>query len=729
MATKQQLESTLIKVHNLIVNSSADSPDIEKYQRQRQVLSAAISSGQYEGYKEEQDLKRYQDQAQKDLAEDTGIMEALAVSFGKGIHDVARVAGVRGPESEIEKVGYQALEEEHPISTMIGKAAGQTAPFAPLGVGAGAIPNVYGKIAGATVLGGLEGGVVSAAEGGNVTTGTGIGAMISGGLATFSPFLGKLARKAFGKITGRAGGELLTPDGLPTPEFQEALDSANVTWESLKQTAQDIVSQQHPRADPEQVARLAGFKEMDSPATRGQITKDFEQQKLEQGLLESATEPAAEPVRQIVKSQSEAFRAYLDDVVDQLGVTQETGSAIKEALTQRKAMLKSEKNRLYSKLAEEAKDGAGIPVFTQDILDAMPDRRVMRDLTGLAEPQMKVLNDVLVEYGINQSPEAVEAAIAKGIDIDPLSLENFESFRIRLNTITNSDPAKAATVGVATGPLKRALDAAVDEAAATIERAGSGNIANTARQARQANIALRTEFDESKITSKLIDSVKRGSTQPKVEASQAYNKIMNAGAPIENLERVMSSLKKSGPNGKKAIQEMQARAVLDLVESAFSAQSRQIGGQRTFGGVPFSKQFEKLEPKLKTLFADDPQAWGKLENAYNRAQDIIPPAGAMPKGSAGYFIDTLNRIGVHSIASKLPFANEIFEVAMRAGEGSASRKIAEKAIMNNPDLKELAKLLDNEYPRIATLLGITGVSQEKEEKRPNHFEVTRGNDQ
>jgi len=669
-------------------------------------------------------------EAIREIAQEIGPIQAGFIAAGKGMYDIGRGLGIIEPAGEVEREAYEALERERPISTFVGEVAGEAAPFAALGpiaggvraLGARAIPALAGpvglsaRVAGTAGIGALEGGILAGAEEAgfeDTAKAAGFGGLVAGGAELLIPVVGRLGGKIVRKVTGKQPkGSLVRPDGMPTDEMADALEKAGMTWEDMKLDAQDLIAKLEPGTIPEQAARLAGFEQIGAPALKGQISKEFAQRKLEQGLIESGTEAAGEPVRQVFKQQSEAIRGELDSIVDAMGVTGETGEAMKDALSGRRKTLKADRKELYGRLAEEAKEVDTVPVATHDIYNALPDRGTLRDIASLAPNQFKALNDILVEFGIEQGQEAVESAAKRGVTSDPLGLENFESLRKRLGAIERSDQTGA--ISVVTGPLKRALDNEIDLVTEAMEGAG-GKIAETAKAARLSNVALKTEFDEAKITSKLIDSVKRGSTQPKVEVSKAYQKVMNPNEPIENLDRVLTSLKKGGALGAKAIDEMKGRAVLDLIDSAFTSQYRQVSGQRIFGADPFSKQYEKMLPKLEMLFDGDAKALKRIKNVYERAQDIIPPGGAVPKGSAGFFIDALNKIGIYSISLKVPFVREVFEVAQMAGRSATARQQAKKSLDAKPQVKEMAQLISRDYPQIAATLGIAAIIEREEE--------------
>ena len=293
---------------------------------------------------------------------ETGPVEATFVGWGKGLFDIGRGLGLIDPATPFEKEAYRGLKEEYPIATAVGEIGGQASPFVAaevllpeLAAGAALTPGfrAVGEAAkrlprwlGTGAVGAAEAGTIVSAEGGRleeIGAATGLGGAVATGAELLIPVLGRLVGKVFRNVTGTVPkGSLVRPDGLPTDEMMDALDQAGLTWEDLKIEAQDLIAKQEPGAVPEQAARLAGFEQMGAPALRGEVTKDFGERKLEQQLLESGSEKAAEPIRQVKRQQSEAMRTELDSLVDDLGITGETGEAMKGALNQRKAYLKGE---------------------------------------------------------------------------------------------------------------------------------------------------------------------------------------------------------------------------------------------------------------------------------------------------------------------------------------------------------------------------------------------------
>ncbi len=119
----------------------------------------------------------------KDLASEQSLPQAAAIAIGKGMYDIGRGLGIIDPATETESQGYKALEAERPITTTVGQAVGQSAPFLVPGAGVGAIASTPARIAAATGLGAAEGGLIAEGTGGNfedIATSTGLGGRYCG---------------------------------------------------------------------------------------------------------------------------------------------------------------------------------------------------------------------------------------------------------------------------------------------------------------------------------------------------------------------------------------------------------------------------------------------------------------------------------------------------------------------------------------------------------------------
>lgn len=639
-----------------------------------------------------------------------GVSEFL-VGAGRGMTSIGRGLGLVDDEDPTTREAFARLTEES-IPAQAGEIVGEAAPFlvaAPVS-GAGLATQVGGraiipaaqtfggKIAGATALGALEGGIIARGRGGDETqtaVGAGAGGAIAGSIEAISPVLGRLGRAVFDRLGRKPKGPLLTPEGAPTPELQQALAETGTSFDDLAAEAFTIVNREG--VDPVQATRAARFGAQGIPATAGDISQDFGQQATEQRLISQAGSEAGEPIRQLRLQQSEAFRNQVNELVDSLGVPEEAGSSIKTALEGRKKLLRSEKNALYREVAESSPTVANAPLFTDSIADSMPDAREIRRLSRLAPGPVKAAQDLLVEFGVDKSDDALEAFAD---DITPLSLGNFEDFRQAINQIERADQTGA--VQVITGPIKRALDAEaqiVDDAIKQIDGVDTG-VLDTLGQARERVRTLKTEFSPQSITGRLID-VKRDGVTPVIEASKVSQDLLRPNAPIENLERTLTSLRKSGPDGKKAIKDLQASVVLNALDDALRSPSRKTSGIETIGGTQFANSLSKFgDDKLKELFKGDQKALSRLLNLKQTALDISPAAAATPKGSAPVILDIINRAG------SFPGLAAIRDAVGFVVKAGADERAVRKAMQAKPAFKRAITALENDFPALASALGV-----------------------
>jgi hypothetical protein len=655
-------------------------------------------------------------------------LQKFTIGLGRGLTNVARGLGLAEQEDPVTKRAFERMADDSVIPT-VGQVVGEAAPFvaaAPL-AGAGLTTSTAGRtlipaaqstaarILGTGALGAAEGSIISKGGGGDTTdilAGGAIGGALAGGIEAISPVIGRLGRALFQRLGKTPKGPLLTPDGTPTPEFQAALDQTGTRFEDLTEEAFTLVNREG--VNPEQAARAARFQSQGIPATAGDITQDFAQQAKEQRLLNQAGIEAAEPLRQMKLQQSQAFTGKVDDLVNSLGVADDLGESVKTALTGRKELLQAEKNALYKQVAETAPEVANMPLFTGSISEAIPGQREMRRLSQIQGNQIPAVKDLLVEFGIDKTPESVEKFIKSGGEVVPLNIGNFEDFRQGLLRAARGDNTGATSV--VTGPLQRALDAEaelIDDAL----KARGGDIAptvlDTLKAARERVRTIKTEFSPQAITGRLINTKQDGVT-PVIEASKVARELLKADsrgvASIENLQRTMASLRKAGKPGQKAIKNMQAAVVMNALEDSLKAVSNKTSGAQMFNPAQFSKSLENLgEKKLQEVFRGNEKALSRLMNLKATARDIVPAAAATPKGSAPVILDVLSR------ASSMPglaAVRDTINFVVRAG---ADDRAVRKAMNSKPAFRRVLTNMETDFPSIAAAIGVSAALKDEQE--------------
>lgn len=671
----------------------------------RNLIAELNQSKQPTASTQPQQLDPYQE-----LAKEQGMFQTGAIAAGRGLAKIVRALGAEdimgtgfpGVETPEERQAFQALERERPVATAVGEAVGEALPFAAVPVGA--VPGTIGRVAAATGLGALEGGLIKRGEGATETeqlAGAGIGGAIAGGMEAILPVIGRIGGKIIRRVTGKTPkGSVVDAAGRPSQELAEALQKSGMSFDDLQQGTIEFMQKQQAGAVPEQAARAARFKEVGIPATRGDITQEFGQQAVESRLFEAAADPLGDPLRSLRLQQSEGIKQNLESLVERSGVPENVGDAIKDALSGKKAMLKAQKNALYRKAAAAADDAGVLPFPTENIEAAIPDQRKIDRIARIKGSQVNGVTDLLSEFGILPPKEGIEPI--------QLSIQNFDDFRMALGQLERADQTGATSVIV--GPIREALDLEAENIDTIFKKAGVKNeVLEPLKDARDTVRQLKTEFDPKGTVGRLIEPKGQAGDQV-IEASKVFNDIVGTNQPIEKLEKTLTALKQAGPKGIKAIGDLQAATVRDVIDQAFKAETRRVQGVKTFGAVPFKRRLAQIgEDKLNLIFSTNKPLLKELKKVAAVADDLIPPSGAIPKGSASVILDSLNKAGIMTILGKVPGGGLFAEGINRLAEGQANRSALKQAMNASPDIRRTISLIESEMPSMASALGIATV--------------------
>lgn len=629
----------------------------------------------------------------------------------KGLGDVGRGLGLLDELTPEEKAEFDAIAKDRP-DVKAGEIIGQVAPWLYPAALVSKIASLPARLLATSSIAGTEGYTVTRGQGGTKSEAAFAGA-VGFGLGTISEALGPIidrSVRALGRQFGLAPGvALLTKEGRPTPQFQKALDGAGVSFDDIQQSALVEIQKLKNLSEPEQAARLARFRSEGIEPTAGQVTQDFTQQAQEARLASMATGPEGEPIRQRFLEQSQQFEGRVDDMVASLNLSEDAGQTIKDALKGRKTLLREEKNALYKKVAEASPEVANAPILTDTIVAAIPDARTQRRIGRLAADEKGALDDLLVEFGLDESPESVEAFLKSGGEITPLTLGNFDEFRQAINQIERAD--KSGAIFNLTGPIKTALDEEAVLISEAVSRSGIDDVGilKTLEEARARVLEIKTEFSPQAISGKLIDT-KSDRVTPIVQASQVTQKLLRPNAPIEDLRAVLNNLSKSGAKGRQAIQDLQAATILQAMDAALKAPSRKTSGVQTMSGNQFAKALDAIgDEKLSLIFKGNEETFKRLKNLRQIALDMEPTSGAVPKGSAPIILDALKRLGrVPGIAAVVDTVNFIVNA------GADDRAVA-RALKARPELRQTASEISEAYPALAAVLGIGVLLESGEE--------------
>lgn len=652
-----------------------------------------------------------------DPNEGVGPWEAFKIGAGRGLNTLGRGLGVVPPENPAVSANYERLQGARPFSSGSGEIIGEGAPFALPSTGVGAIPSIGARMLAATGVGALEGGLIAKGRGGSfneILDNAGLGGVISGGFEAAFPVLSRVGGKLVSQATGKPPrGALFDSAGNPTAELSGAMSKLDMSLSDLAAETVYTLKLQKAGISPEEAARFGRFQELGIPTTRGNITQDFAQQAKEERLVNTASLSASQPLRDVQLRQSEAFQTGINDMVAALGVTEETGNLVKQALSNLESGLKSDKNELYRRMAEESPHVMAMPIIPNQIAAALPDAAQLRRVSRIPGNAVDALNDLLVEFGIDRSSDAVERFTKAGGEIIPLNLGNMEEFRAALNQLSGSPNAQSSGERAMSGIIGR-LKGALDEEAEAVEKSlldanpSQSSVLEPLREARAIVSRLKTEFSPQSIVGRVTD-VRPDGVTPVIEASRVYDSVLGPSQPIEYLRRTVDSLKEAGPKGQQALHGLQAETIMRALDDALKAPSRKTSGIQTIGYPQFLRSLNRLgDEKLEVLFENNPQALSRLRMFKGAAEDIIPDARATPRGSAPVILDVMNKLG------RSPgIAAFVDAVKFIVNAGSDERAVR-RALESRPEIKRVYTQIQNDYPSFAAGLGIPIVSVEED---------------
>ena len=681
--------------------------------------------------------------------ESKGILGALdtgAIKIGEGIYNVGRGVGLIDQPDQAEQRALEALDKERPIVSWLGKSTGESFPFAISGglVGQGvkalapqvsklgapllekAVTKAAEKLAtraGSAVMnigsGVAQGAILEKGAGGDTTEqiGGGIaGGVMSGLSEIFGPVIGRVADKFFKNVLKKTPkGTLITPDGLPTPELEDALKSVNLNFDDLQKSTVEIINELPHLANPEQAARYARYKDIDPefPLLRGDVTKKYQDMTAESRLLGSIQDPAAEPVRQVRIKQSEILNDKLDEVVNEAGAHIDSGYDVKHALHTRKKIDEQEISDEFELVNFKAAKAQDFKIPPIGIRKGIPHWKVWRDVSRRQPQDVQALRDLLTEFGVTQYKDSLSRLEKAGKVVEPLDLTNITEFNKALNNIENYSNVSPNDMSALVGPIKGAYH---DTLQKVREKAPSdvANVIDTFFDAKAKWSKHKTEFNSTNIIGRLTNQKSDGMAQV-IEASQVYDKLMGKGQPIEHLASVMDGLRKSGKRGEKAIGGLQAKMAFEIIEAATKSKTNTLDGNQLLSGPAMINKMNEIgEAKMKMVFSNNPKGYNQIKKVADALKDLTPDNLGVPKGSAVVNADLvlglLNKVPVVG-----PYSSQIMRGLSQLAKMGENKEAAARALNANPDFKRVYGLIEMNAPATLSTLGIAGLLGDRED--------------
>lgn len=339
---------------------------------------------------------------------------------------------------------------------------------------------------------------------------------------------------------------------------------------------------------PEELRRTTVAAQMPVPfegaagLTAGQRSRNFAQLQFEKESAKLGEVGA--PLRERVGNQTavmiQNFDAMVDRMEPMLVETRDIGKAVSRAVVNKSEIARKRIQAAYKK-AEE--DGAMLePVTLDNLATAATDVQRFEGVAGNVAP----IRREAIRLGI-----LVEDADGNLVP-QPKPIADVELFRQFVNEATDWTDRRQAL-------MARRINSAVD---AGTEGKG-GDAYKSARKLRE-NFA--NEFENVGLTAKLL-STKRGTNERAIAFDEVFDKIV-INAPLEEMNKVRTTLITAGPEGKAAWNEMKAGAIRYIKDRSLST------AQRDERGNPLLSP-DKLNSTIRSLDRE-----GKLDSLFGKKQ-------------------------------------------------------------------------------------------------------------
>ena len=319
-----------------------------------------------------------------------------------------------------------------------------------------------------------------------------------------------------------------------------------------------------------------------SGLTAGQRTRNFADLQFEKETAKLGDVGA--PLRERVSNQTANLIQQFDAMVDRteplLVDVRDIGKAVSQSVVNKAEVQRRKVSDAYTKARE---DGSMREPVTLDAL-ATAAADVQR-FEGVAANVAPIRKEALRLGVLTEDANGNLFAQAKPID-------DTELLRQFVNQATDWTDKRQALMA---GKINTAIDKGTE---------GKGG--ESYKVARKLRENFSNEFQNVGLTAKLL-STKRGTNERTIAFDDVFDKII-INAPLEEMNKIRSTLLTAGPDGKQAWNELKSNTIRFIINKALSTAQRDERGQPLISP-------DKLNSVIRSLDRE-----GKLEGLYGKKQ-------------------------------------------------------------------------------------------------------------
>ena len=365
--------------------------------------------------------------------------------------------------------------------------------------------------------------------------------------------------------------------------------------------------------------------------TKGAATREAEQLAFEKEQMKGQF---GAPLRARAEQNNLEILQNFDTLLDQTGAQAApagfaaTGNKVIDALSQGWQGAKAKTKAAYKRAedAGELQDPVSLDSLATYINENSPEATVA--------PVLNVAKTKGIQLGIlKELPDGTVEAL-------PADLKNTELLRRSINNTIGDDQ----TNKLFGGKLKGVIDEATD---------GLGG--DLYKQARALREQQARKFEGRAIVANLLTKVK-GKDDPRVEASQVFQKSILNGSPeeITFLKRVMFT---SGKDGVDAWREIQGSTIKHLEEQATSGLQTDSTGRPIVSPAKLNSAVNALDKNGRldiVLGKDKAQTVRDLNEVLKYVQTVPPGTLVNTSGTAGMILAAMAEAGTTGFLTGLP---------------------------------------------------------------------------
>ena len=520
------------------------------------------------------------EQQLQQLNRDIGAGEALAISAGRGLTTIGRAVGLADPEPEITRQAFEGLQRQRPVSTTVGEIAGESAPFLPAGVAAGAIKSITPRVLAAAGIGATEGGLIARGRGEDAQTQAETSVITGAATGAFElalPVIGRLGGALVRRVMGEApAGAVIDNLGRPTQELQEALEKSGLTIDDLGDEAQAILAREATGREPTQAARSAFLREQGLDPLKAQVTRAADDFQLQQEAAKTSGR-----VRDALERQEAVLTTRFNQAVLDTGGRAETPtSTVTDALVGKATVLDQQISDLYTAARDIAPGQKNVkPILLTDKL------RELAPSNRRAGGAIEAIVGDLKQKGVLDEDMKV---------VGRIDVETAEDVRKLMNELY--DPQNTFANGLLR-QLKDELDSDVFQAAGKdVFSKGRKAKASFEKDLARAGVS---KFDSRKAN--LVRDVLENKINPDTFTNDVVFSKKWRGADLQQLKNYISTT----DDGLTAFDDLRADTLAKIRDSSFIG-PEDAAGNRALSRNSLEKTVNKIGPhKMRVLFSKE----------------------------------------------------------------------------------------------------------------------------